>query len=167
MLLSRSQYLWVAADTVGRHFLSVGCRLDQQWSGGAVHSYLRLLLLRIFPSCGRRNVIEYHSSTLSCLVRPPPLTAHVPYIFYMSISTWLSVFLSVFPGTGASNTILITCPSSLLLTCPYHLNSLFSVIFFVAGATFTDPLTCSVHQFILMWLFIPVHGPSGQSTSDH
>ena len=52
--------------------------------------------------------------------------------------------LCLFPGTGASNILHSTCPSSLLLTCPcpYHF-SLFSVIFFVAGATFTDPLTCS------------------------
>ena len=41
------------------------------------------------------NGIECHSSTLSCPVRPPPLTPHFPYLFYTSLSIWLSVFLSV------------------------------------------------------------------------
>ena len=41
------------------------------------------------------------------------------------------------------NILLSMCPSSLLfLTCPYHF-SMFSVIFFVIGATFADPLTFS------------------------
>ena len=34
-------------------------------------------------------------SNLSCPICPPPLTLHFPYIFYSSLSTWLSVFLSV------------------------------------------------------------------------
>ena len=42
--------------------------------------------------------------------------------------------LRLFPCTGASTILLSTCPSSLLLTCPYHF-SLFSVIFLVTGAT--------------------------------
>ena len=43
----------------------------------------------------RWNGYEYHSSTLSCPVRPPPLTPRFPYLFYTSLSTWLSVFLSI------------------------------------------------------------------------
>ena len=34
---------------------------------------------------GRRNGIEYHYFTESCPVRPPPLTPHFPYLFYMSL----------------------------------------------------------------------------------
>ena len=44
---------------------------------------------------GRRKGVEYHSSTLSCPVRPPPLMPHFPYLFYTSLSTWFFVFLSV------------------------------------------------------------------------
>ena len=40
----------------------------------------------------RRNGYEYHSSTLSCPVRPPPLTPHFPYLFYTTLSTLFSVF---------------------------------------------------------------------------
>ena len=51
---------------------------------------------RVFPIiCRRQNGYEYHSSTLSCPVRPPPLTPHFPYLFYTSLSTWFSVFPSV------------------------------------------------------------------------
>ena len=105
-----------------------------------------------FPNLrSHRNGFEYCTSTLSCPVRPPPLTPHLPLLFYTSLSTWLSVFLSVsflvlvhltfylarallpfswhvhlvvclplrhFPGAGASNILLSTRPSSLLLTCP-------------------------------------------------
>ena len=34
---------------------------------------------------GRRNGVGYHYFTESCPVRPPPLTPHVPYLFYMSL----------------------------------------------------------------------------------
>ena len=34
---------------------------------------------------GRRNGIEYRYFTESCPVRPPPLTPHFPYLFYMSL----------------------------------------------------------------------------------
>ncbi len=49
--------------------------------------------------------------------------------------------LSLFAGTDASTILLSMCSSSLLFTCPYHLN-LFSEIFFATGNTFTDALTC-------------------------
>ena len=43
---------------------------------------------RAFPIIwGRRNGYAYHSSTLSCPVRCPPLTLHFPYLFYTSVST--------------------------------------------------------------------------------
>ena len=88
------------------------------------------------------STIEYNSSALFCPVRPPHLTPtlsiHKPFHLVFCLP------LHLFPGTGASNILLSTCPSSLLLTCPYNF-SLFSVIFFVTGATFTDPLTCSFH----------------------
>ena len=44
---------------------------------------------------GCRNGVEYHSSTLSCPVRPTPLTPRFPYLFYTSLSTWVVVFLFV------------------------------------------------------------------------
>ena len=62
------------------------------------------------------------------------------YILYESFHLVLCLPLSLFPGTGASYILLSTCPSSLLLTCPYY-SSLFSLIFLVTGATFTDHLT--------------------------
>ena len=64
------------------------------------------------------------------------------------------MWFSVFPGTGASNILLSSCPSSLRLTqCSYHF-SLFSVNFFVTGATFTDPLTWS---FLILSFFVTPH----------
>ena len=70
-----------------------------------------IILLYFFSSSvGRRNGYEYQSSTLSCPVRPPPLTPHFPYLYwyYTSLSTWFSVFLTV-------SFLVLTCPSSLLL----------------------------------------------------
>ena len=46
--------------------------------------------------------------------------------------------------------LLSTCPFSLLLTWPHHL-SLYAVIFFLTGATFTDPLTWS---FLMLSFFV-------------
>ena len=63
---------------------------------------------------------------------------HFPYPFYTCLFTWFSVFLSV--------------------SFPYHY-SLFSVIFFVTGATFTDRLTCSfliLSFFVTFWCDDPV-----------
>ena len=57
--------------------------------------------------------------------------------------------LRLFPVTGASNILPTMCRSSLLLYI-YHF-SLFSVIFFVTCATFTDPLT---HSFLVISFFV-------------
>ena len=113
------------------------------------------LLLALFPSSGVAGMvgpIECHSSTSTCPVHPPSSTPHFPYIFYTSFfppgffPTWFSVFsVSVRVGLLVHLTFFLvgpTCPSSLLLTCPFHFG-LFSVIFFVTGTTFTDPLSCS------------------------
>ena len=87
---------------------------------------------------------------VQCILPPPP---QFPYLFYTSLSTWFSGFLSIsFYGTGASDILLSTCSSSLLLTCPYHF-SLFSVIFYVTGSTFADPFACSC--LILSFFVIP------------
>ena len=61
------------------------------------------------------------------------------------------ITLPVSCPTGASNILLNTCPSSLLLTCPYHF-IIFLVILF--GATFIDPLTCS---FLILSFLVPPH----------
>ena len=51
---------------------------------------------RAFPVVwGCRKDIEYQSSTLSCPVRPPPITPYFPYLFYTRLSIWFSIFLSV------------------------------------------------------------------------
>ena len=86
---------------------------------------------------GRRNGFGFPCSTLSC-PSPPPLSPHF-YLLYSSLSTWFSVFLSVYLLALVHLTLFLTCALR-----PYHF-SLFSVIFFVTGATFTDPLTCSYH----------------------
>ena len=58
---------------------------------------------------GRRNGVEYHSSTLSNPVRPPPLYIHSPYLFYTSLSTWFSVFLSISFLVLVHLTFLLVC----------------------------------------------------------
>ena len=55
---------------------------------------------------------------------------------------WCLLFC-FFPGTGASTILLNTCPSCLLLTCPYNV-SLFSGMLLVTGAT----QTCSLLTYI-------------------
>ena len=82
---------------------------------------------------GRLNSIECHSSALPRSVRHPPLIPHFPYLFYTSLSTRFSVFLSFSFLVPVHLDILFMCPSSLLLTL-----SLFSMIFFVTLATFTS-----------------------------
>ena len=61
-------------------------------------------------------------------MHPPHLTTHFPYLFYTIRSTWVYVYLSV--------SFLVRLHQHSL-----HVLSIFSVIFFVTGATFTDPLT--------------------------
>ena len=94
--------------------------------------------------CGRRNRIEYYSSTLSCPVRPHSLTSDILYLFY-TLSTWFSVFLSV------SFLVLMYI---LLSTCPSYHFGIFYVILFETGATFTDPLACS---FLILSFFVTPH----------
>ena len=101
---------------------------------------------------GRRNGCEYLSSTLSCPIHLPAITLSI-YLFYTSLSTWFSVFLSIsflvaLLVNPSMPCILITC-HSFLQRCSYHL-SLFSVIFFVIGATFSDPFTSS---FLILYFF--------------
>ena len=91
---------------------------------------------------GRRNGIEYNYSTLSCPVRPTQLTPHFAYLFYTSLSTWCSVFLSVSLLVPVHPTVGLFFVYALLLTYPYR-SSIFSVMFYVTGAPFTDPLTRS------------------------
>ena len=53
----------------------------------------------------RRNGYEYHSSTLSCPIRPPPLTPTLSvYLLHESSHLVFCLSLQIFPGTGASNT---------------------------------------------------------------
>ena len=72
------------------------------------------------------------------------------YLLHDSFHLVFCLPLRFFPGTGVSNILLSTCPSSLLLTCPYHF-SIFSMIFFTTGDAFTDPLTC---LFLILVLLI-------------
>ena len=91
---------------------------------------------------GRQNSFGFISSMLSCPLRPTHSASRLPYIYYYESFHLVFCFpFRLCPGTGAS-VILSTCPSSLLLTCPYRF-SLFSAIFFATDATFTDHLACS------------------------
>ena len=65
----------------------------------------------------------------------------------------VSCFSLCLLSSDSSAILLSTFPSYLLLTCPYHLSP-FSVIFFVADATFTVPLTCS---FLVLSFFVTPH----------
>ena len=99
---------------------------------------LNIIIFRAFPIIrGGRNCFAYILSTLSYSISPPPLTWHFPHNNIYSLQEY-ELPLRLVPGIGASNVLLISmCPSSLLLTCP-NTCSLFSVIFFFTGATFTD-----------------------------
>ena len=62
---------------------------------------------------GRRNGFEFQSSILSRPIHRPPLTPHFPYLFYASFFVRL-VFchpLRLFPGSGASTSLLSMYPS--------------------------------------------------------
>ena len=116
---------------------------------------LLLLLLRLFPSSGVTGIVgyKYNSSTLSCPIRPPPITKHFPYLFFMRLSAWFSVSRSVSFLVLLHLTffLLSMYPSSLHLTCPYHL-TLFSVIFVVTGSTFTELLSHVRFLLFSLWL---------------
>ena len=74
------------------------------------------------------------------------------FTLYLLHESFYLVFcrrLFLFPGTGTSNILLSTCRSSLILTYLYDV-SLFSVIYFVTGASFTDPLAC---PFVILSFF--------------
>ena len=105
-----------------------------------------------------------------CLPLPFNLTLSIS-LLHKSFHLVFCLPLLLFPGTGASNILLSTCPSSLPLTWPYHF-SLFSVTFFVTGATlpilshvssvifyvtsaiFTDPLTCFLCDLLCHWCYL-------------
>ena len=70
---------------------------------------------RAFPfTWGRRN--GNHSASTSSSFNP---TLSIP-LLHESFHLVFSLPLRLFRSTGASNILLSTCPSSLLLTCPYH-----------------------------------------------
>ena len=69
-------------------------------------------------------------------------------MFYTSRSAWFSVYFFVSFLLLVHLTFFAPC-----LTCPYHF-SLFSVIFFVTGDIFGDPLTGS---FLILPFFVTPH----------
>ena len=109
--------------------------------------FVRCSSPRAFPiTWGHRNGIEYHSSTLFCRVRPPPLTPPFPHIFHMGLYTCFVCF------AGASNIAVNHVPISL-----------FVVTFFFTCAAFTDPLTCS---FLISSCFVTLTHQSIQLAND-
>ena len=84
-----------------------------------------------------RNGFGFLSSTLSCPIRPPPLILRFPYLLRKSFHLVFCLLLHLFPGTGASNILLSTCPSP-----DKSVTIAFSLIFLGTGASFTDPLAC-------------------------
>ena len=82
---------------------------------------------------GRQYCIAYHSSILSCPVRPTTLTPEFPYLFYtgfLSSSPSLSWYWCIYQSSQH-----VPFFNSLNMSVPLF------VIFFVTGATFSDPLT--------------------------
>ena len=77
-------------------------------------SCLLYFLLGLFSSSGVAgmvlNIILHIVLSITSSYNP------LSYLFYTSLSTWFSVFLSVFPGTGASNILLSTWPLLLILS---------------------------------------------------
>ena len=102
------------------------------------------LLLWLFPLSGVARVVLNISLPL-CPVQ------YRLVLFNSTLSIPLHLVfcspLHVFAGTGGSTILLTTCPSSLLSACPYHV-SLSSVIVFVTGATFTDPLASNIWSYL-------------------
>ena len=137
----------IATDGVSNSNCSGGC-------SGSNESFFFFCSSGLSSGVGRWNGFEYYNySTLCC----PIIITSSSFNHTLSISLLHESFhlvfclpLHLFLGTGASNILLSTCPSSLLLTCPYHF-SLFSVIFVVTGATFTDRLTCSFLRVVYLW----------------
>ena len=76
----------------------------------------------------------------------------VQYVLPPHLSRTFHISYKSFAWFSASTILPSSCPSSFLLTCPYHF-SLFSVTFFVTGATLTDPpsvVTPHIHFSILI-----------------
>ena len=97
----------------------------------------------------RRNGIDYHSSTLSCPVRPPPLTPHFPSLFiHESFYLVFCLPLRLFPGIGASS----TCPSSLLciFSVIVFLLVLHVCFWFYVSSDSTHPELCSNISLLLL-----------------
>ena len=118
--------------------------------------YYLSLLLGLFPSSGVDGMVGisfFHfvlsstSSSFNPTLSISPLHKSFHLVFCLP--------LCLFPSTGASNILLSTCYSSLLLTHPYHF-SLFTVIYFATDATFTAHFTCS---FLILSFFVtpPIH----------
>ena len=91
----------------------------------------------------------------------------VQYVLPPHLTRTFQISYKSFAWFSASTILPSSCPSSFLLTCPYHF-SLFSVTFFVTGATLTDPpsvVTPHIHFSILIsftsslfsWLFCVAH----------
>ena len=96
-----------------------------------------------------RNGIDYHSSTLSCPVRPPPLTPHIPSLFiHESFYLVFCLPLRLFPGIGASS----TCPSSLLciFSVIVFLLVLHVCFWFYVSSDSTHPELCSNISLLLL-----------------
>ena len=116
------------------------------------HSFL-LFLPGLFPSSGVAGMVLNIILPL-CPVQYflliPTLSISLLHEFFHLV---FYLRLRLFPGTGASNILL----SSSLLTCPYHF-SLFSVIFFVTGATFTDRILSHVRFIFHLSSWLHIHG---------
>ena len=101
---------------------------------------------RSFPIIwGWRNSSGFLCSILSCPLHPPPSASNFPYLYYSSISPWLSVFLS----TGFL--VLVHLPFFLadvifFLTCPIHIHP-------------QDPYTILSGPFVVAHISAPVLSP--------
>ena len=106
---------------------------------------------RAFSSSGVVAMVIHRYTLPLC----PPLTSHFVHIFYTFTRVVPPAFLSSSPSLSWYRVLvhltflLNTCPSSLNMSVPA-----FSLIFFVAGATFTDPLAC---LFLILSFFVTPH----------
>ena len=98
---------------------------------------------------GRRN--RFVSSTLSCPMCSPSLTPLLSNsLLEESFHVGFCLPLRLFPGTGTSSILLRSCPSHVLLTCPFNFN-LFPVIFFFTGALYwSTPLSLLMLSFFVI-----------------
>ena len=115
-----------------------------------------LLLLGLFPYGVAGMVLNRPTILPLCpvqcvLLRFNPI--HSISLLHESFHLVFCIPLRPIPGVGASNSILSTCPSYLLLTCPYHFRAL-SLWFSLSLCYFTDPHTCS---FLSSSFFVTPH----------